>query len=102
MTQQTIQTSTLSWETAEQARVLMEKITDAVYNLARDDAGKRMGDSAWLRYAMQESDIILSEVNDKFVYVYGHAFTTQTQGTEWFEFQIATNEVFEYIARNDS
>lgn len=92
--------STLTWEEAEQARELTENIVEAVLELGRENSGVLMGTDAWLRYAIQASDIILSEVSSQFVYCYGTTYTVQTMSNQQFSFKVPTQDVFTYIASN--
>lgn len=97
----TTTTLTQDWAALEAARETVEKIQTAVYELARENAGAVMGDYAWLRYAISQNDLTVQEVNDKFVYVYGHAFTCQTMSQESFEFQVPTALVQEHMQQQD-
>lgn len=69
-----------------------EKLRDTCYELARLDGGKRMGDAAWLRNALCSSDMQL-EARVNGIGCWGHTFTSQTQSSEYFEFEITYADI---------
>lgn len=67
------------------------ELRDTIDKMTRQDPSI-MGKDAWLVHAMMESDMTLSEAGDD-IGVRGTAYTTQTMGHEWFEFQIPKRDI---------
>ncbi len=52
-----------------------------------------LGEYAWLQYAIQESDVTLHFIEGVGVECSGHAYTTQTMDSEYFDFIIPFSEL---------
>jgi hypothetical protein len=70
-------------------RALQERI----YELAREDDGKRMGDDAWLDSAIGPSDLNLWYGGGDYINVNGYTWTSQTMGSEYFDFDIPVEDL---------
>lgn len=68
------------------------RLREACYELARAHCGELMADDAWLRYALQESDLNLEFQGDA-IECWGSAYTTQTMSREPFRFRLPLEQV---------
>lgn len=69
-----------------------EALRGRCYKLARENDGKRMGEYAWLRFAMQEEEINMQRVLGG-IECYGSTYTTQTMDFESFDFFVPLSEL---------
>jgi hypothetical protein len=68
------------------------RVREQCYHLARENNGARMGEYAWLRNALDDTDIRM-DWTPQGVNCYGYAYTTQTMDNEWFDFTIPFSEL---------
>lgn len=68
------------------------RLREACYELAREDRGELMEGDAWLRSALQESDLNLEFQGDA-IECWGSAYTTQTWDHEPFRFRLPLERV---------
>lgn len=64
-----------------------ENLRDKCYNLARQNDGALMGNDAWLRHALNDTDMRLTASADG-IECSGYTFTSQTSYSEPFDFTI--------------
>jgi len=62
-------------------------LREKCYHLARENRGARMEEYAWLRNALDDTDIRI-DCTPQGINCYGYTYTTQTMDTEWFDFTI--------------
>lgn len=68
------------------------ELREECLGLAKMDNGKLLGEYAWLRFAILDSDIILAFTGYG-IQCYGSAYTTQTMDHEYFDFTIPLSEL---------
>lgn len=62
-----------------------QELREKCYRAARANDGELMGDDAWLRFAMSESDLELA-AGPEGISVWGSCHSAQTNGHEHFNF----------------
>lgn len=68
------------------------RIREACYRLARSNPEGVLKDDAWLRNALQENDITLSDAGNQ-IQCYGSCYTSQTWDHEHFDFYVDKSDV---------
>jgi hypothetical protein len=89
-----VEVETLPRETVSRVIDIYDDLRSKCYALARKNDGELMGEDAWLRNAMSDTDITLEWRNDG-MHCRGLAYTSQTWDHEPFAFTIPWERILD-------